>query len=191
MNSIAIPSWTTEGLLPPVNSPDGTSADRSPYRVSLTDLVLRFSTSSKRQEILDGFLHYREELHVLGFIQGFQWLDGSFLEEVETLEGRPPNDVDVVTFYDLPQDQTQADLLKANADLFNHEKVKKQFLVDGYLVQRTGNDIDGLIEYTTYWYSMWSHRRNQVWRGYLQVDLSPGEDETAKANLEKIMRGEV
>jgi hypothetical protein len=30
--------------------------------------------------------------------QGFQWLDGSFAEQIELLEGRPPKDIDVVSF---------------------------------------------------------------------------------------------
>lgn len=179
-----------KGVLPPVNSSFGVSIDRSPYRVSLTDLVLRFSTSLERQKILDGFLRYRAALHGLGLTNGFQWLDGSFLEEVEMLEGRLPRDIDVVTFYDLPENQDQEILLGANADLFNPEKVKIDFLIDGYFVQRTGNNIDSLIEKATYWYSMWSHRRNQVWKGYLQVDLAPDEDETAKANLSETVHRE-
>ena len=49
--------------------------------------------------ILDGFLRFRELLTQAGFVSGFQWVDGSFLENVEMLENRPPNDLDVVTFY--------------------------------------------------------------------------------------------
>ncbi|MDA1231040.1 MAG: hypothetical protein O2856_09720 [Planctomycetota bacterium] len=30
---------------------------------------------------------------------GFQWLDGSFLEDIELGDGRPPRDLDVVTVY--------------------------------------------------------------------------------------------
>ena len=56
MTYVSIPHWTAEGVLPPVNFGPSSAADRSPYRVSLTDLVLRFSTSSERWEILDGFL---------------------------------------------------------------------------------------------------------------------------------------
>ena len=54
---------------------------------------------------------------------------------------------------------------------------------DAYVV-----DLDGLVpsKLTTlaaYWYSMWSHRRNQAWKGYLQVELSPSEDARAAALL--------
>ncbi|HNO14481.1 MAG TPA: hypothetical protein PKM96_09835, partial [Accumulibacter sp.] len=36
-----------------------------------------------------------------------------------------------------------------------------------------------LVERSAYWYSMWSHRRNQVWKGYLEVDLNPAHDQQA------------
>ena len=28
----------------------------------------------------------------------------------------------------------------------------------------------------SYWYSMWSHRRDDVWKGFVQVQLEPSED---------------
>jgi len=33
---------------------------------------------------------------------------------------------------------------------------------------------------------MWSHRRNGLWKGFVQVDISPTEDEMAKALLTQI-----
>lgn len=35
--------------------------------------------------MLDGLLRKRAALHAAGLIQGFQWLDGSFLEHVENI----------------------------------------------------------------------------------------------------------
>ncbi|WP_414651656.1 DUF6932 family protein [Hafnia paralvei] len=34
----------------------------------------------------------------MGLAEGFQWVDGSFTENIELIERRTPNDVDVVTF---------------------------------------------------------------------------------------------
>lgn len=28
-----------------------------------------------------------------------------------------------------------------------------------------------------YWYTIWSHRRNQAWKRYLEVDLDPALDQ--------------
>ena len=36
-------------------------------------------------------------------------------------------------------------------------------------------------------YSLWSHRRNGQWKGYLQIDLSPIDDTVAEANLSKML----
>ena len=137
--------------------------------------------------MLDGFLRYRAALHTAGLVQGFQWLDGSFLEHVELLESRPPNDIDVVTFYKLPVGKTQLDLQVQAVDIFPNSRASQQamkanYRVDAYTVH-LGMVSERLIEQGTYWYSMWSHRRNQIWKGYVQVDLAPIEDAAAQAAL--------
>ena len=187
MTTVAIPGWNAQGVIPPINELNPTSADRSPYSVSLTDVVLRFGLSAERRAVLDGFLRYRGALHAAGLVQGFQWLDGSFLEQVEMLESRAPNDIDVVTFYKLPAEKTQKDLLAQTPDIFPmgriaQQKLKANYHVDAYIVH-LGMVSERLVERGTYWYSMWSHRRNQIWKGYVQVDLAPVEDVAALAAL--------
>ena len=187
MTSVAIPDWNAQGVIPPINILQPTEAERSPYTVSLTDVVLRFGLSAERRKILDGFLRYRAALHTAGLVQGFQWLDGSFLEHVELLESRPPNDIDVVTFYKLPVGKTQLGLQVEAPDIFPNSRASKQTMkanyhVDAYAVH-LGMVSERLIEQGTYWYSMWSHRRNQIWKGYVQVDLAPIEDAAAQAAL--------
>jgi hypothetical protein len=107
---------------------------------------------------------------------GFQWLDGSFLEDVETLEHRPPRDIDVVTFLHTP-----ANVEPSTTDLavLNPAAAKQQFRVDAYLVELDEITPEHLVSQSTYWYSMWSHRRNQAWKGYLQIDLAATDDEQA------------
>jgi hypothetical protein len=150
--------------------------------VSLLDVVTRFSTSPERRAILGGFLRYRAELHRLGLKEGFQWLDGSFLEHVELIEGRGPRDVDVVTFFHTPAAFSLAD---EDARLFDQAVTKDRFQVDAYFV-----DLDHLAPrelsfWSAYWYSMWSHRRSLDWKGYLQVELAPDEDEEAIERLSR------
>lgn len=175
-----IPEWNAIGLLPPIR-PDqpGHSEDRSPYKVSIETLTDYFSYSEKRIEILEGFLAYRKELYSVGVVNGFQWLDGSFVEKVENIEDRDPRDIDVVTFYDLPEGQTQVSLLKQKAELFDHDGIKEKYLVDSYY-QTLGNELSNYhVDQISYWYSMWSHRRNGIWKGFIQVDLSPELDKDA------------
>ena len=182
MTPVAIPAWNTLGLLPPIDTEAPASSRRSPYPAPLLDLVQRFSTSQERQAILHGFLEYRQALHDVGLASGFQWLDGSFLEHVELLEQRSPRDIDVVTFFRAPDGVDQRELLQRNPDLFMPEQVKERFSVDGYLVNLPANE---LVERSAYWYSMWSHRRNQAWKGFLQIDQAPAQDVEALAWLQQ------
>ncbi|MFO1431541.1 MAG: hypothetical protein U1F76_15585 [Candidatus Competibacteraceae bacterium] len=179
MITVPIPAWNAQSIIPPVNAANPTAVDRSPYIVSLTDVVLRFGTTPERCHILDGLLLFRAEFHRLGLVQGFQWLDGSFLEHIEHLENRPPRDVDIVTFVAIPE-IFQPD--GQGRQLFNHDWVKQHFLVDSYVVE-LGLPPEELVAWSTYWYSLWSHRRSQIWKGYLQIALAPDEDETARTHL--------
>ena len=185
MTSVPIPRWNAQGVIPPVDVASPTSANRSPYLVTLSDLVMRFGITTERCRILDGLLRYRAALHEMGVTQGFQWLDGSFLEHVEALEARPPNDIDVVTFYHLPAGKTQASLASGALRLFDSATLKLNFYVDAYLVC-LGVRSEQLVERSAYWYSVWSHRRNQAWRGYVQINLSPSEDATAMSLLDTL-----
>ncbi len=177
-----IPDWNALGLLPPIDPETPTNVERSPYQVSLTDLVLRFGTSPERKAILIGFLKYRAVLHQFGAKEGFQWLDGSFMEEVEILESRPPRDIDVVSFIHgtLPED----------ADAYvEHGAAKTNFSVDSYFVELDELPPRELTLWSAYWYSMWSHRRTQAWKGFLQVELAPTEDAEALAWLSQTELG--
>lgn len=190
MNTVVLPPWNALGLIPPVNVQQPTAAERSPYLVSLTDFVLRFGKTSPRRIVLDGFLRYRAALHAAGLVRGFQWLDGSFLENVELLEARAPNDLDVVTFFDLPVGKSQGDIFQQFPELFptsrdSHSKLKEKYSVDAY-VEDLGKSPSRLVRQASYWYSMWSYRRNQVWKGFVQIDLAPSADAQAIAQLEKL-----
>jgi hypothetical protein len=185
MTFVAIPDWSPLGVLPPINVLSPTSGDRSPYKVSLTDFILRFNTSEERSRILEGYLRYRKAFHDIGLISGFQWIDGSFLEQIEILEGRSPRDIDVVTFFNLPHCKSQIDVLGLNPRLFKPEckdEIKNEFHVDGQFVLLSAPP-GRLVDRSAYWYSVWGHRREGTWKGFLQIDLSQAEDATALANL--------
>jgi len=179
----AIPAWNSAGWLPPVQPGEsGSSAARSPYPVDLLDVIERFATSPERVKILDGLLRFRVDLHRAGIVTGFQWLDGSFLEQVEVLEQRPPRDLDVVNFLDLSKVDQSALALQHSA-LFHHGQVKKTYALDAYTIQ-IGGILDGeSVKTISYWYSMWSHRRGGQWKGFLQVNLNTKQDSFARELL--------
>ncbi len=195
MYTVILPNWNSNGVIPPIDEQQPISVERSPYLVSLTDFVLRFGRTQERISVLNGFLRYRAALHSVGLVSGFQWLDGSFLEHVELLESRPPNDIDVVTFFELPAGKTQLDLQSQAPDLFPATRsaqltLKNTYHVDAYL-EYLGKAPARLVRQSSYWYSMWSHRRNQSWKGYIQIDLAPIEDLTALAALANYSVGSI
>ena len=132
MKDVKIPNWNSNGALPPINSESPVSRDRSPYRASVFDFTMRFSTSPERREILKGYLLHRSRLHEIGILAGFQWLDGSFLENIEIIEQRNPNDLDVVTFFHSPEN---SDILDTKTDIFDNKKVKDDFKIDSYFIE--------------------------------------------------------
>ena len=185
MNTYGIlPHWNGVGVLPPVRPEmPGNSPERSPYRVPLAGLVDRFAISPERMAILDGLLRFREKLHELGIVSGFQWLDGSFLEQIKLLESRHPRDMDVVTFFDMPTEENQRSLLQKAGQLFDQKHLKAIYSIDGYF-RVLGQPVDALqVQSIAYWYSMWSHRRDGLWKGFVQVDLDSAQDADARAVL--------
>jgi hypothetical protein len=95
---MGIPTFTIDGILPPFMglTPGDDPSQMSPYEVNAEEVVKRFCTSGPRRQILKGWLDHRNELRAIGIASGFQWLDGSFLEEKE------PKDLDIVSFVHLP-----------------------------------------------------------------------------------------
>lgn len=180
-----IPKRNSTGVLPPISpGAAGHSSERSPYQVTMSEFVDEFAFSEKRRAILNGLLNYREALYRLGITNGFQWINGSFIEDIEKLENRPPNDVDLVTFFHLPHGTDQQEILEKHSDLFMPNQLKEKYLVDGYTCLLGEPMENRHVKQVSYWYSMWSHRRNGLWKGFLEVVFSEREDELARKILD-------
>lgn len=110
----------------------------------------------------------------IGLNEGFHLLDGSFLENIELKEARPPRDLDLVTFVW----GISAASLKAlgGTMLFNHDEVKRLYKLDHYWVTDAKPEL--LIELTMYWTGLFGHSRDSVWKGMLGVELA--SDQTDK-----------
>ena len=182
---MTIPHFTPDGFLPPIR-PGATAIafDRSPYQASTAEVARAFATTEERRVIFRGFLTLRADLRGLGFASGFHWLDGSFVEDCERLHLRAPGDIDVVSFLSFSEvvdTSTPAALiafLQANAEIFKSQQSKVKYGVDHYPME-LGGPLDGArVKLISYWYSIWSHRRDdQRWKGFVRVDL--GEDDTS------------
>lgn len=184
-----IPEFNMAGVLPPIRpGMPGHSTDRSPYIAAINDLVVRFATTHKRIAILKGFLEFRQNFYNLGVIDGFQWIDGSFCQDVEHVELRDPGDIDVVTFFYLPQSpKINAEFIENLNNLIDSEYTKPRFNVDAYGMQLGTRFEASTVQLLSYWYSMWSHRKSDnMWKGFVQVPLSPEEDVAAITYLNNI-----
>lgn len=187
-----IPEFGLGSVLPPFMDEDvvGQFAPRSPYQSTMSDLVARFATSPERAAILRGFLEYREELRQIGFVEGFQWVDGSFVEACELVKGRPPGDVDVVSVVHRPvgavADQDWLDFLDQHGDtLLDQAYCKENYSCDSYFI-----DLDipqrMISEQTAYWFGLFSHQRDTFrWKGLVQLDIQC-DDQIAIQALDEI-----
>lgn len=182
-----IPALNASGTLPPYvgGDPKALSA-MSPYRCTLTEMAKAFCTSRVRVNIFKGLLDYRKQLAQLGFVNGFQWLSGSYLEAIEQIEKRDPKDVDLVTFCMAPaQCPTPSHLqavILANPDVFQPARAKQRFYCDPYFVNfEFGPRF--IVMQTRYWFGLFSHRRDWLWKGLLEVPLPLSQDDTDAESL--------
>jgi hypothetical protein len=120
-------------------------------------------------------------------LTGFQWLDGSFVEDIETTENRPPGDVDVVTFHDRPPALVAApawvSFVNANLDVFDWSRSKIAFRVDAYFVDFVLGPVD-VVRKTSFWCGLFSHKRSiGLWKGMVEVPLDGVDDAAANQLL--------
>jgi hypothetical protein len=181
-----IPQFDHNLVLPPHLGDPTNPLQLSPYPCTTLDLCQRFGTTAPRRAILGKFLDFRDRLRSEGLTSGFQWVDGSFLEDVEARDGRPPNDLDVVTVYwgyDLP---FQAQLMGHFPEFRSPALSKTNYSLDHYALD-AGYSPEVTLEWTRYWILLFSHNRSGVWKGMLRVALNtPTEDAAARVELQKI-----
>lgn len=168
------------------------AAEVSPYRTSMAELVEKFAHLHGRRQLLAGLLQYRIDLAKLGFVRGFQWLDGSFSEDVETSQDRSPADIDLVTFAYSPNGMAShevLELMNANPTLFVAVRAKAAYGCDAFVLPLDKSP-ENLVKRAAYYFNLFSHRRgDHVWKGLLQVPLE-NDDAVAHELLHNLNSGE-
>lgn len=183
-----IPEFDHNLVLPPHRGDPRFSADVSPYACTSLELCRRFATSPKRREILEHFLAFRKKIHSSGMTQGYQWLDGSFLEDVETRENRSPEDLDLLTIYWGYSTAFQEQFDLKFPEFSNHNLSKSKYRLDHYPVD-IGLSPDLTVDNICYWIQLFSHNRDAVWKGMIRVELdTPEEDDKGLRYLEGLKR---
>jgi hypothetical protein len=180
-----IPTFTFSGVLPPFLGPTPATmpALMSPYPTSLVKIVERFGKSPVRVGILQGLMAYRKALAGVGLSEGFQWLGGSFLEDIERIERRDPHDLDIATFCKRPtsyrDDQAWENFAKEHIDLFGQRVSRIAYRCHCNFVD-LDSPPDNIVSHTRYWFGLFSHRREGIWKGMLQVPLRLSQDDDGR-----------
>lgn len=195
-DNYSIPIFNHEGVLPPyLENP--TNFENSPYKTYIGDIIYTFATSKQRCNILRGLITLRDKLFRLGF-SGFQWLGGSFVENISIREDREPNDIDVVNFvmHDIAEEYLVETLREHK--IITLFKSKNYYLCDSYFVDISNNKRHknispllynkNIIDQTRYWYGLFSHTRDNLWKGMLEVDIpySPREIDFCLAMIDDL-----
>ncbi len=166
-----IPNFDHNQVLPPHLGNPVSITDLSPYLCTSEELCHKFCTSPERTSILKNYLHFREKIRSLGLINAIQWIDGSFLEDIEKQEKRAPRDLDCITIYweyDMP---FQIKLVGLFPEFYHPVLSKRNYQLDHYPFDAGFSPVK-TVEMTRYWSQLFSHNRNGVWKGLLSLQLN-------------------
>lgn len=182
-----IPSFGSGDVLPPFVGQSAVGYPRSPYEATIETFVDHFCTSAARANVLRGLLDYRQALRDAGFAVGFQWLDGSFVENCELVRGRAPDDIDVVSFLEGPSGGLDTCIARYGMTLLNSDWTKATYRCDSYIVDLDGEP-SSVALLSAYWIGVFSHQRDTFrWKGLVQVRFDES-DSTARDLLERKAR---
>jgi hypothetical protein len=177
---LPVPPFNVDGVIPPYvgsGGPGGQFGDISPYLATCLEVVQALGTTPQRLVILRGWLDHRAAIRGLGIVTGFQWLDGSFVED------KLPNDLDLLTFAELPQAAAQQGnaFFLANQNVIDRGLVKQAFRLDHFWVNLHAKP-QSIVTLTRYYLGLFSHRRgDDLWKGMLEVDLADATELDADA----------
>ena len=149
----------------------------SPYVATALEVASGFGGTAGRRTILRGWLGHRAAMRAAGFDRGFQWLDGSFVEDKE------PRDLDLVTFLYRPRKVHDpvalTAVISANPDLFLRPRVRQRYSLDSFPIDLDGSP-EGIVATSCYFLGLFSHRRaDNRWKGTIQVRIEDPNDDTA------------
>lgn len=181
-----IPEFNQHDVLPPFLAGTGPTdrTQTTPYQTTLSEIVQRFGISEQRRQILQGLIQYRQALRNAGFTEGFQWIDGSFIENCEKVRNKPPADIDIVSFLLRPQIVKNDEEFENffHSDIAPLLDVKDKFKCDAYYVDLNAHPFL-IVKSTHYWFGLFTHQRETyLWKGLLEVPLN-SDDELAQQLL--------
>lgn len=183
-----IPNFTHNHVLPPYVGNPTVRTDLSPYPTDTLKLCKHFATSKERIVILKGYLAFRDKMNSIGITTGFQWLDGSFMENIEASEQRAPKDLDLITFFSGLTPSLQQNIFTNFIEFIDPLQSKNVYELDHYPIDYGWTaKPEAIIENTRYWLQLFTHNRLSVWKGMLRIELNtPAIDKEANEYLEQL-----
>lgn len=168
-------------ILPPHLGDPAQQGGNSPYPVSMLEFAQAFATTPDRVVILTGLLDLRAILRAEGVL-GFQLLAGSFVENIEALEGRPPRDIDVATMYQSTVPGFERQVIDRQPVFGDRGALKAQYRTDHFFVDLALHPAI-TFEFLRYWLGLFTHRRGDatyrygLWKGIVRAELSQDDSE--------------
>jgi hypothetical protein len=159
----------------------------------MADITSALGRTGQRAKLIGGLLQYRDLIIGLGYQDGFQFIDGSFVEDVERRESRDPLDIDVFSFLvrppkyrSDPNSWETTGFSEWSNEIVNRTQNKTRFGLDTYAIAVDQTPPLNVIKETIYWYSLFSHKRvTHEWKGFLCVTLDQADNAAAKALLQE------
>lgn len=182
-NENLIPEWDITGCLP-------IAIERiafSPYQMTSIEFVQHFNKTKERAKLLKDWLKYRHEI-ASNIYYGFEWVNGSFVENVEKTRKSPPNDIDVVDFV----------IFKKELSPQEYKTIKRRYHVDAFLVSLLSQEklaemtneklfawYDTNIKRIAQWNLEWGHTHDGNSKGFIKINFNQDDDEHALKLLEE------
>ena len=167
--SVPIPAFDHNHVLPPHTGNPTNPMDVSPYECTIMEFCQHFATSPQRIVLLKSFIEFRLRMLDFKIQQGFQWIDGSFTENIEISGSRDPRDIDVVTFYMGLSTAQEKNIADSFQEFISPILSKRNYHLDHYPVNY-GFRPDITVEATRYWIQLFSHNRDRVWKGMIKIN---------------------
>lgn len=184
-----IPEFIKSGVLPPYifdSEDEDLNGKLSPYTCSSLKLCKRFGTTENRINILKKLLLFRKKMHKENIRIGFQWLYGSFVENIEVSQKREPKDLDIITFYRGFSESGIQELKKTFPEYLSPKSSLKKYNLDhsAFIMDISP---EFTVELLMNSMQLCTHTRKGEWKGILRLEINtPEEDETALNYLENV-----
>lgn len=113
--------------------------------------------------------------------------DGSFVEDIETITGVAPKDIDVVTFFKAIVDPVVENaILTTFPEFASKVAAKHRYEIDHNIIN-LGRGPIFLVDATAFWFQLFSHSRRGIWKGVLHLPLNtPSQDTNALTYLNSL-----